>query len=445
MGKQSVRVVTVMAMALLAGLAIGRFVAYEPATPAAAPVATPAASRTLEERVAGLERAVEADPVDVASWQALGIAYTQRAFEVGDPAFYALASRALDRAEALAPDHADTLLARGNLALALHDFLAARDYGQRARELRPHSTEVLGVLVDAEVELGNYEAAADHLQDMLDLRPSLPALARTSYLRELHGDMAGAVEAMQRAESAGSGSTFDVATISALLGDLHFARGDLEAARGAYRRALDTSGDLVTGAVGLARVEAATGDIPGAIERLSGVVDRFPQPDAVILLADLHRRSGDEELARQQDALVRTIARLQEDAGQNVDLEFALFEADRGDHPDRALDLARKAFDARPANVYAADTLAWALLRAGRAEEAVPLMEQALRLGTADAVLRYHAAEVWAAVGDTDRARAELAVVVDRNPWFSVAHRASAADLADQLAVPLPASWEDAR
>lgn len=427
--------ITVAVMALLAGVAIGRFVAFEPA---GAPVESVVTAGASEDRIATLERAVEAEPADVASWQALGSAYTQRAFEVGDPAFYTLAARALDRAEALDPDEPGTLLGHGHLALALHDFAEAQEYAQRARAQRPHSAEILGVLVDAAVELGDYEAASAHLQDMLDRRPGLPALARTSYLRELHGDLPGAVEAMQRAESAGSGSAFDVATVQALLGDLHWARGALDDARAAYQRALDTSPGIVAGDVGVARVEAAQGDTSSAIERLTAVVDRFPRPDAVILLGELHSHVGDADRARQQYALARTLARLQEDAGQNVDLELAVFEADRGDDPDRAVGLARQAYDARPANVYAADALAWALLRAGRAEEAVPLMEEALRLGSADPLVRYHAAEVFAATGDEERARVELAAALDGNPWFSFAHRERAAELADQLGLAAP-------
>lgn len=442
MRKQRTTMVTVAVVALLAGLAVGRFVTFEPA--ATAPPA-PASIRDVEGQVASLERAVEDDPADLPAWQSLAVAYTKRASEVGDPAFYDLAARALDRADALDGDHAATVLARGNLALALHDFDEARGRGEQARAQRPHSAEVLGVLVDAEVELGDYDAAAGHLQDMLDLRPGLPALARVSYLRELHGDLSGAVEAMARAESAGTPGTFDTATVSALLGDLHFTKGQLRPAEAAYRRALDASSELVHADVGLARVEAARGDIDAAIGRLSAVVDRFPMPEAVILLGDLHTQAGDEGLAQEQYALARTIARLQQDAGQDVDLELALFEADRGEDPHAALELARRAHAARPDNVYAADVLAWSLLRAGRADEAVAPMEHALRLGTADPLVRYHAAEVFAATGDTDRARVELTAALDTNPWFSPAHREQAARLADRIGVERPVAWEGAR
>jgi len=432
-------VATVAVIALLAGLAIGRFVSYGPA---ASTVAPPRTAPTVEARVAALEQAVESTPADVRSWQALGIAYTQRAFEVGDPAFYDLAARALDRARQLDPEDARTELGLGNLALVLHDFAGARRHAEQARQRQPGSADVLGVLVDAEVELGDYEAAGAHLQDMLDVRPGLPALARTSYLRELHGDLPGAVEAMQRAEAAGPDASFDTAVVAALLGDLHFTRGAPAEAEGAYRRALDASPGLVPAEVGLARVEVARGDTAAAVDRLTAVVDRFPQPDAVILLGDVLAAAGDHEQAQQQYAVVRAIARLQEDAGQNVDLELAVFEADRADDPERALALANRAHAARPDNVYAADALAWALLRAGRADEAVAPMKHALRLSTADPLVRFHAAEVFAATGRDDRARDELTAVLDRNPWFSVSHRDRAAELAGQLGLPLPTGWD---
>lgn len=422
----------VAVIALLVGLAVGRFLAFD-APGAAAPLGAG------EDAVRRLERAVAENPDDVPSWQALGTAATQRAAETGDPSFYGLAERALTRAADLAPGAPETLLARGHLALALHDFAEARALATQALRQRPRSADVRGVLVDAAVELGDYEAAAEHLQAMLDQRPALPALARASYLRELHGDLPGAVEAMQRAETAGSGSAFELATVRVLLGDLHRMAGDVDAAAGAYDRALAVRPALVAAEVGLARVEVARGDTGAAIERLEAVVDRFPQPDAVILLGDLHARAGAPERAGEQYALARALTRLQAEAGQNIDLELALFEADRGEDPQRAVALATRAYEERPDNVFAADALAWAHFRNGRPEAAVPLITDALRLGTADPLLRYHAAEIFAATGETERARAELATAAGSQPWFPPAHADRARALATELGVAWPA------
>ncbi|MCA1734962.1 MAG: tetratricopeptide repeat protein [Actinobacteria bacterium] len=48
------------------------------------------------------------------------------------------------------------------------------------RAADPFNADALVVLIDAQVELGQYQEAAASLQQLLDLRPALPALARTS-------------------------------------------------------------------------------------------------------------------------------------------------------------------------------------------------------------------------------------------------------------------------
>ena len=418
---------------MIAGVAIGRFVAYEAPRSATPPVGAgqPASIESLEQRVA-------ANPDDAGGWQALGVAYLQRAAEVGDPSFYGLAEQALDQAATLAPSDPTVTLGQGALALALHQFPEALELGTRVTASLPSSPDALAVLVDAQVEMGRYEEAEASLQRMLDLRPGLPALARASYLRELHGDLPGAIEAMTRAEGAGSGP-YDLAATAALLGNLHLRVGDLAAAEGAYERALRASPGLVLAEVGRARLLAASDRPDEAIEALQGVVKRFPAPEAVILLGDLSALQGDSAAAEEAYALVGAIAALQRDAGQVVDLEMALFEADRGDDRARALELARQAYEVRPDSVFTADALAWALLQAGDPAGALPYLDQALRLGTADPLVRYHAAEIHLALGNPDAARAELAQALSGTPWFSVRYHDRAQQLADELGVPTAA------
>ena len=60
-----------------------------------------------------------------------------------------------------------------------------------------------GPLVDAYVELGRYGAAERALQAMVDRKPEFAGFTRVSYLRELHGDLPGALAALRaRAERA---------------------------------------------------------------------------------------------------------------------------------------------------------------------------------------------------------------------------------------------------
>jgi hypothetical protein len=89
--------------------------------------------------------------------------------------------------------------------------------------------------------------------------------------------------------------------------------------------------------------------------------------------------------------------------------------------------------------VYTADALAWALARSGDAAGAQPYVARALRLGSADASVHYHAAVVADMVGDASRARTELRFALGRNPFFSFSQREAALALAARLGVSVPA------
>ena len=139
---------------------------------------------------------------------ALAAAYLQKVRETGDPAFYTRAERRA--APALARTRATpTSLDRGGDARARAPRLPRRARaGQRARARAAGLVDVSAVLVDALVELGRYGDAERELQRWSTRKPNLAAYARVSYLRELHGDLAGAVErdaARRRRRRAGAG------------------------------------------------------------------------------------------------------------------------------------------------------------------------------------------------------------------------------------------------
>ena len=342
-------------------------------------------------------------------------------------------------ANRLAPGDQRTLVIDGVLALSLHDFSRAYQLGQAAHSANPASAEALGVLVDGSVELGRYDEAAAHLQEMLDLKPGSAALARASYLRELHGDLAGAAAAMQQALSAAEGDPADTAAVAELLGNLQLAGGDVTAATASFERSQQLAPQRTGAALGLARAAAARGDLTGAISLASAAADRSPQPAAATLLGELRLLTGDQAGADQAFALVRANEQLLASAGVQVDLESALFEADHGD-ATRAVALARSAYAARE-TVLTADALGWALTKAGQPTAALPYAAEAVRLGTASAGLRLHTAEAYAEAGQLDRATAELQQVFALSPWPVLHLRPLVASLAGWLGVAVPPAW----
>ena len=419
-----------LAVAGVMGVALGRF-ALAGGGGAPATVSRPAA--TTEATVAGLQARLGASPDDPVLLTRLGEAYLLRARETADPSFFTRAGQALDRSNAVAPDRPATLTGLALLALGRHDFPAALELGRRAHALDPASPQPLGVVVDAHVELGRYDEATETLQQMLDRRPSLASLSRASYIRELRGDVPGAVTAMTQAAIAGAGSNpGDVAYVETLLGDLHLGAGRLAEAEIAYRRALGRAGSPAA-EVGLAQVAAARGDLAGAGTLLERITTRLPQPTWLALLGDVQAALGRTADAAASYDLVRQVEALNREAGVAVDLELARFEADHAS--PAAVAMATAARDARP-TVFADDTLGWALRQAGRPADALPYAQAAVRLGSADALFWYHLAAIEADLGRLDEARTHLAQALSTNPYLTVRDRPAALDLAARLGLP---------
>ncbi len=85
--------------------------------------------------------------------------------------------------------------------------------------------------------------------------------------------------------------------------------------------------------------------------------------------------------------------------------------------PDEAYRLAAKEYEARK-DIYGADALAWTALKANKISEAQTAIKDALRLGTNDAKLLYHAAMIARASGDETAARDFLQRALKLNPQF---------------------------
>jgi tetratricopeptide (TPR) repeat protein len=330
-------------------------------------------------------------------------AYLQKARETGDPSFYVRADGVLDRALARGVADPAELVEAAVLAAGRHDFDGALRFAERARALAPDSIAALPIMVDALIELGRYGEAERTLQQLIDRKPTLAAYARVSYFRELHGDLAGAADAMARAVSAGSGASENLAYTRTLLGDLELARGRLADARRAYGLALASVSGYVPALAGRARLAAARGDLAGAIAGWKNVVTLLPLPEYAIELGEAELAAGRRAAGRRDLALVDAQRTLLAEAGVNSDVEFARFEADHRD-PKRAVELARQAWADAP-SVRSADVLGWALTRAGRREAGLRWARRALKLGSLDATFRYHAG---IAAGDTPEGRRNL-------------------------------------
>ena len=385
----------------------------------------------MDAAISDAQAAVDEAPEDAEALVRLGASLLDKARLTADPSLYERADTSFGRALELEPDHPTALIGTATLALARHDFAGALAIGERILDLAPEIVTTDGIVGDALVELGRYEEALAVVQRMVDARPDLSSYSRVAYLRELHGDLEGAIQAMEMAVVARGPSLENTEYVRVQLGNLQLANGRADLAEHLYRTSLDRLQDYVPALGGLARVAIAHGDPDEAIRLLDEATRRQPVPELVVLLGETLEARGRMDEARVQYGLAEAMQRLHEANGVAVDLELAAFMTDHGD-PDTALELARRAFEERP-TVHAADTLAWALHGAGDDAAADRFAREALRLGTRDPRILYHAGTIADALGDRDRAADLLATALEGNPHFHPLDAPRAEALLDRL------------
>jgi len=403
-----------------------------PAPPTSPPAAPPPTTPPTQGMIEFFAGRVDDDPNDSEAQLQLGLALLQRIRETADPSLYAPAETALRSARRLRPHDPLPLVGLGGILLGKHQFADALRIGQRAEKLDPSSPGAGAIVVDAFIELGRYEDASAAVDRLVTRSVDLTSLARLSYARELHGDLPGALEAMQRAAAAPGLAPENTAFALALVGQLQQQNGHPDLAREAYETALRLVPQHAPSLAGLGRLAVAAGDLDAARRYFEQAVDILPTPEYVIALGETLEAAGEATEAAKQYDLARAEIGLLRASGVVVDLDLALFEADHGDAA-KALELAEAAYAATP-TVRAADALGWALHRAGRDDEAWQRAQEALRLGSRDPRFHYHAGAIAMARGDDVAGRRHLESALATDPGFSATDVIEARRLLEQLA-----------
>ncbi len=412
-----------MALGLLAVLAVLANLGSMPAVPAALPVANTPATwpgpsvpatvdagpgpsgglASVDQRVAFWVQRVAANATDYSSTIALIDAYLDRLRATGSLSDLEGAQAALARATDLAPvNDADLVLRRGLVAYQLHDFTAARDAALELLELDPGVESGLALLGDALMELGDVaQARAAYEDEGLEPLAASPAvLARLARVDLIMGDVAAAEAKLRAAVAAERVTGFPDREAAQIYQLAELLRGEnrIEEASAAYTDALALLPEHVPSLAGLARVREAQGRRAEAIELLERATAILPSPQFVAELGDLHALAGDAEAAEDAYALVERIAEVAHATGAVYDRVLVVFLADHSRRIDDAVALAEAEIDTRH-DVYGHDALAWALYRAGRLDEASEEADAAMRLGTRDGRILYHAGLIAAAQG----------------------------------------------
>jgi tetratricopeptide (TPR) repeat protein len=391
------------------------------AEPNALALASTPGKTALDRRIDAQVRALRRNPARDDGWILLGRDWVRKARESSDPGFYLNADACASALLSSQPTHPAALDLRGLVLLNQHRFAAAKALAEASLHDDPQNPLAWGTLSDAELELGQFDAAVQAVERMLQQKPGLPAYSRASYLRWLRGDHAAAVAAIRLAIDAGldPSDREPLAWVLVQAAMLFWHEGDYAGASAGFQQALAVSKDYPPALVGVGRVALAQADAARAVQALELAFHESPLVETAWLLGDAHTLAGERAAAE------RAFASAEREGLRSDRRTLSLLDSTRNLNPERALRLAREEMAVR-GDIYSEDALAWALYRNGQLGQARQHIEHACRLGTLDARLLYHRGAILLANGDAARGRQLIEQALRKNPKFDVTAAAEA-------------------
>src|ERR1051326_115009 len=272
------------------------------------PVALSAEWLNTRAAIQGLLDLLRQKPDDSKAMLQLSQAYIQEARVTGDHAYYDKAALdLLDQVLKKEPGNFEALCCKSTVLLSQHHFSDGLTVAQQAVKLNPYNAFIYGLLVDANVELGNYEEAIRMADKMVSIRPDIRSYSRISYLREIFGDLKGAKQAMKLAVSAGFPGLEQSEWTRMVLAHLYECSGDLDSAEIQCKIALQERPDYPFAIAGLGRLQKERGNYKEAIGYYEKAKDMITEYSFSDELTDLYLLNNEKERSEKKAQTVTEI------------------------------------------------------------------------------------------------------------------------------------------
>ncbi|MBW3629741.1 MAG: tetratricopeptide repeat protein [Gemmatimonadetes bacterium] len=428
--KRDIAVRSAGAVALL--IAVGWGVAEvssreRPAATAVSDAVTSVPDQRLERLISTFSERAREDPFSAGDQALLANLYLQRARETGNYEYVLQAESAARQSLKLREAYNSD--SWGTLSLTLleqHRFVEARQAAERLLSSDPESPAFRAHLAEINLELGDYRAAAAMFRSVEANRSDPDVAPRLAHWLELTGrtDEARTLLYSTREAALRGGRIAGerAAWMHLRIGDLELRNGRLDEAEEAFRAGLAAFPGDYRILAAMARLEAARRNWERSTAYGDAVLGQVLDPSVLIMLSEVAAARGDTAAAAEYAQVLEISIQEQKSAYHR---DWSLFLLDRGSQTEEVLARAETELKTRR-DVYGYDLLAWALHKVGRNQEAAAAMKTALRLGTRDAMLLYHAGMIDRALGNDASAAKHLAEALRINPSFHPAHAPAA-------------------
>jgi tetratricopeptide (TPR) repeat protein len=367
--------------------------------------------------------AIEANPYDKKSLVSLSNLMVMEGRATGNYTYYDVAAmKYINDVLHIEPNNFEALTLKALVQLSQHHFADGLATAETARKINPYNAFVYGILVDANVEMGHYDSAVAAADKMLSIRPDLRSYARASYLREIHGDYPGAIEAMKMAVDAGAAGDESTEWSRVQLGHLYENIGDLKNAAMQYTFANNERPGYPYPLAGLARIAIAEKDYNKAItyyQQADVIVNNSTFKEELAFAYKLAGRSA--EAKKIVDAAISEMAAnakaavTDESVGHYSDKELAEIYTRTGDY-DKALEHALAEYNRRPENIEVNETLAWAYYNKGDITKAMQHIQVAHKTNSQNPTLLCHTGLIFLKSGDQQQAKKYLEEGLKNDP-----------------------------
>ncbi len=397
------------------------------------PALAPSPYARTDEVIQRASEAIRQSPNAVEGYTTLVTGYLRKFRETGDAGYLGRAEAACDKARQLAPNDYQALSLLPCVYDMQHRFAEAIPLAEQAISIDPDDAFNFGTLGDSLTENGDYDGAVKAINQMVKLHPDSWSYARVARLRELYGDMDGAVESMRMSVQASIDSDDEQrAWCHVQLGNLYFNQGRLEEAEPEYAAALEAFSTYSFGLTSMARLRAAQGKFDEAISLYRKSLDIAPRQETVVFLGDLLLHLKKQQEAADVFELMDAIDRIMRANHVLPTYVLVLYWADHDFKLDQTLKEAERCATERD-DIKTLDALAWARYKTGRYDDALAASNRSLRLNTRDAMLYFHLGMIQLKLGHQSEAAAALKQAMKINPYFDVRHAPEAQAALDAL------------
>jgi tetratricopeptide (TPR) repeat protein len=383
--------------------------------------------KMVETRGGQLVASVKAHPEDGKTQLALASLYVQEARATGNYMYYDRAAlKCVNEVLKNEPQNFNALSLKALLYLSQHHFAEGLQTATAAQKINPYNAFIYGLIVDGNVEMGNYTAAVENSDKMVSIRPDIRSYSRISYLREIYGDYPGSIEAMKMAVGAGIPGDEATEWSRVQLGRLYENTGDIKNAEMHYTIALENRPGYAKALAGLARVAAANKDYPRAIAYYNQADSLVSDYSIKEELVDTYTAAGQPDKAQQTaesviEGMNKAAAgeKKNDSAGHYSDRELA-YAYLKVNNYNKALDHALLEYNRRPDNIDVNETLAWAYYCKGDYAKALPYIKTALKTNSRNPTLLCRAGLIYSKAGDKALAKTMLQLALKDNANIAV-------------------------